>query len=342
MNSAYNRYTSLLGKLIGYGFIIAIIYLMLATLVVFGALVQINRHVVLDVPWLLAVERHLYLNGAWNVWQTQVDCVDFDEVLIYKPKLGACEFENIEFQTTLNFDEFGRSSGHTTTGNNAIAVVGDSFAMGWGVKDNETFSAVLEARLEQPVYNLGVSSYSTYRELSRLKQTDVARAASTLVIQYTANDLAENRQLRSGSRDRSVTTFTEITGGNTRSEKQTLPYLLSGLEYSLRYPIDLLPGRNVESSQFYDFSDHYEPLVNVLTEFEDFLQNKRIIVIYVNSWGRTFANFPVGKDHSFENLTFIELELSSSDFFLLDPHLNARGHRQIAEQLADVLSMPGS
>ena len=38
--------------------------------------------------------------------------------------------------------------------------------MQWvGVNDNETFSALLEKKLNKPVYNLAVSGYGTTREI---------------------------------------------------------------------------------------------------------------------------------------------------------------------------------
>ena len=33
--------------------------------------------------------------------------------------------------------------------------------MGWGVNDNETFSHILENKINKNVYNLAVSSYGT-------------------------------------------------------------------------------------------------------------------------------------------------------------------------------------
>ena len=47
----------------------------------------------------------------------------------------------------------------------SILVLGDSIAMGWGVNDYETFSYLLEKNLKMKVYNLGVSSYGTIREI---------------------------------------------------------------------------------------------------------------------------------------------------------------------------------
>jgi hypothetical protein len=39
-----------------------------------------------------------------------------------------------------------------------VVVTGDSFAMGWGVNDAETFSAVLQERYHHRTTNAGVSS----------------------------------------------------------------------------------------------------------------------------------------------------------------------------------------
>ena len=80
-------------------------------------------------------------------------------------------FNNIEFKTIISFDEFGRTSDHPINNDsNGIAVLGDSFAMGWGVNDKETFSYLLEKKINRPVYNLGVSGYGTIRELIRLQE----------------------------------------------------------------------------------------------------------------------------------------------------------------------------
>ena len=57
---------------------------------------------------------------------------------------------------------------HPFTKRPGIAVLGDSHAMGWGVNDDETFSAVLEKKIDKPVYNLAVSGYGTIREFNKI------------------------------------------------------------------------------------------------------------------------------------------------------------------------------
>ena len=72
-----------------------------------------------------------------------------------------------------------------------IAVIGDSIAMGWGVKDNETFSYNLQKKLEKS-YQRGVSSYGTIREIKRLKRSKYYNQVDTIIIQYHVNDKGEN------------------------------------------------------------------------------------------------------------------------------------------------------
>lgn len=71
-----------------------------------------------------------------------------------------------------------------------VIVLGDSFAFGWGVEQNQTFSALLESE-GLKVLNAGVSSYGTVRELKLLERLDLSNNP-TIIIQYTSNDITEN------------------------------------------------------------------------------------------------------------------------------------------------------
>ena len=74
--------------------------------------------------------------------------IEFDKDLIFIPKETSCEFKNFEYNTVLTFDKYGRYSNHPLENGPGIAVLGDSHAMGWGVNDNETFSAILEDKID--------------------------------------------------------------------------------------------------------------------------------------------------------------------------------------------------
>ena len=135
----------------------------------------------------------VYYNGVVNVWSSDPDCAIYDDKLLYVPSSG-CAFNNPEFTSTLSFDQNGRiSPGRTISGDvDPIFVLGDSFAMGWGVNDDETYSYLLEQHLNIPVYNLGVSSYGTVREIKRGIMHPEFDKARCLIIHYFKNDKEEN------------------------------------------------------------------------------------------------------------------------------------------------------
>ncbi len=76
-----------------------------------------------------------------------------------------------------------------------IAVLGDSFAWGFGVNNDQTFSAVLERQLGDgySVVNFGVSGYGRGQQWLQL-QRDVSRVQpdAVIVMAYPGNDLYDN------------------------------------------------------------------------------------------------------------------------------------------------------
>ena len=67
--------------------------------------------------------------------------------------------------------------------------------MGWGVNDDETFSALLEKNLNRNVYNLSVSSYGTRRELIRLEKSKQEKARMPIVCLMQVNRLLTQKIL---------------------------------------------------------------------------------------------------------------------------------------------------
>jgi len=72
-------------------------------------------------------------------------------------------------------------------------VAGDSYAMGWGVQQDESFPELIERRTGRRVLNAAVSSYGTVREARLLDRVDLSRT-TTLIVQYAANDFNENEE----------------------------------------------------------------------------------------------------------------------------------------------------
>ena len=90
-------------KIIGYLIIIIINYLLISLFVFAFSLISLQNGKVYDIIWIKYVQKKIYdMTGFRNVFQHNTnDCVKFDEILIYVPKVGECEFSNPDFKTKL-------------------------------------------------------------------------------------------------------------------------------------------------------------------------------------------------------------------------------------------------
>jgi hypothetical protein len=111
--------------------------------------------------------------------------------------------EREEFSVGVSVNEHGLRGGPVgprQDGVSRVLVLGDSFAFGYGVGDDETFAAYLEACLNRTgpgafeVMNAGVPGYGTVDQLNFLRSRAEALAPDFVVLQFlSANDLDDNR-----------------------------------------------------------------------------------------------------------------------------------------------------
>jgi hypothetical protein len=135
-----------------------------------------------------------------NVIQLDERFARYDPELLYTLRPGAFTFANVEYSTGYVVNSLGVRDDERSLAQPEIVVVGDSYAMGWGVQQDETFPQVLERRTGRRVLNTAVSSYATVREMLMLDRVDL-RAATTLIVQYCSNDFNENEEFeRNGNR----------------------------------------------------------------------------------------------------------------------------------------------
>ena len=317
-------------KIFGITFLILINYIFIFFLIyIFSALLLINK-ITPEIKLIRDYQRNFYqFGGIREIWQSDENCIEYDKELIFVPKKTSCDFNNIEFDTTLKFDDLGRFSNHPSNDNNGIAVLGDSHAMGWGVNDNDTFSAILEKKINRPVYNLAVAGYGTPRELIRLEKSKLINEVETVIIQYCYNDYGENKDFVINTEDQAKEKFDIVGNSNPVS---FFKKLRKSFRYSLTIPIDILTNKN----QFMDFNSHKNLFESRLKE-SSILNNKEIIVFYVNGYDMKFFNFPKGKSNNFENLNYYDFDLGEKYTFRVDGHLSAVGHKYVAEELYKIL-----
>ena len=117
-----------------------------------------------------------------------------DEQLCYKlvPNFEGQLASPAEYRITVSTNSLGfRDDEIRAKEKDRIVVVGDSFALGIGVEEEETFSTLLERKLtEYEVINTGVPSYETWREKRYLQQSKLE--PDIVILAFFHNDINGN------------------------------------------------------------------------------------------------------------------------------------------------------
>ncbi len=140
---------------------------------------------------LLKVFREYYMVKDRRIIQFLSDSGKYDHELAYVLKPGKSHIEYRESEIDYSINSIGVRDDESSLISPEIVVVGDSHAMGWGVKQDQTFSSLLESRLEKSVLNAAIASYGTVRELRILERVNLDNL-KFLLIQYCRNDSQEN------------------------------------------------------------------------------------------------------------------------------------------------------
>lgn len=133
-----------------------------------------------------------YTQSDRRIIQYQPECAEYDAELTYRLKPGTCRFGGREFSNTYRINRIGTRDSNDALEAPEVVFTGDSYAMGWGVEQDQVMSAVLGDLTGLRVLNTAMSSYGTAREMMGLRRVDLSDT-TTLVIQYCDNDYPENR-----------------------------------------------------------------------------------------------------------------------------------------------------
>jgi hypothetical protein len=325
-------------KIFGYFFIIIINYLLISFFVFTFSYVSLINNKTYDLIWIKYIQKKLYFSGLRNLWNTDQKCSKFDKNLLYAPVTGECIFSNPEFSTKLNFDENRRLNliaDNIDDNEKVIAALGDSLTMGWGVNNDETYSFNLQKLVEKKVLNLGVASYGTIREIKRLKLNKFYNQIETIIIQYHLNDIYENESL-----DINKTYSKEEYNKYFLSNKNNLNiviYLLKNYKKSLRLLFshlnDLFFEKDIKEE--YNLTVHLNNLEKIINQnLKD--DDKRVIVFLINE---PHQKLIYEKKKKFNNFEFFTINIKQEHLFVIDDHLNKKGHKFVGKKLFDYLSM---
>ena len=315
--------------------VLSLNYVLISFIVFLFSYISLTNGKTYDFFWVKSIQEKLYLRGLRNIWQHNSDCVKFDKGLLYVPVDGECQFENPEFSTSLNFKDGIRKSKTNiefSEKKDSVALLGDSIGMGWGVNDDQTFAYHLEKISNKKIYNLAVSSYGTVREIKKLLSSNIYDKVDTIIIQYHANDLFENKYLKINDSYTEDDFKKKFDKEATKLNKTV--FFLKTFKTSLRlFFADIFDRVNPSANVYHvDFKEHSEYLEKLILENLKF-SKKRIIVVYIKEPNMKIHNFP----KSNKNIEYLLLPLVKEDFFIIDEHPNVNGHEEIAKKINSIL-----
>ena len=281
--------------------------------------------------------------------QFEAACARHDPVLGYTLKPGSCTFGGREFTNRYDINSLGVRDGEAVLSHPEIIVTGDSFAMGWGVEQDETFAALLRRRTGLKVLNAAVSSYGTVRELGILRSVPRDRL-KYLIIQYCGNDLEENREYYLQNRSLPVMTaekyeeYREIY----RESQRYYPGKYLWMKIGKRWEEMEQKRRQAQAPKL--DRDEIDLFLYALQNSGLDLDKATLIVFVMN--GRNpddNREFPAALKRKLaggdsppylKDMLVLDFsrQLGPEHFYVLDDHLNATGHAVIAAELARVIA----
>ena len=305
--------------------------------------------------------RKYYSSFERAIIQYLPECAQYDKRLGYTLKPGSCQFKNREFDTVFDINTLGVRDDEASLEAPRIVVAGDSYAMGWGVEQDQTFAQIVEEKTGKKVLNTGISSYGTTREMTLLKKVDTSRM-EYLIIQYADNDYWENRAAARDVNNLRIIedyVYNHIVDEHARETRyypgKYILHLVPGIARKwLGIPDEeVLPPNRRDTDVI---ENEVMAFLNVLMNVDLDLRNVKIIVFDVMDASENpvidnkftsqlqreleSANYP----SQFKNMIVLDLssgldpEMHPDWYYPLDQHLNADGHRYIADELLEAMA----
>ncbi|HEY5604582.1 MAG TPA: hypothetical protein VIM41_15880 [Gammaproteobacteria bacterium] len=335
---------------------LAIVVVQLAVIIVIViALLEAIVAISLSSPKIGILPLHLvqniYSRFDRNVIQVMPECAQYDPYVTYLLKPGECLFENREFSTKYHINSLGLRDDEESLESPKVIALGDSFTMGWGVDQDETFVQRLEKSTGLKILNAGVSSYGTVREIRLLERLDLS-AAEYLVLQYTSNDVSENATLFTKgalnilSEEKYLDTVASTQKDLTYFPGKFAFNVLVQLQSELRKKYSTT---QIESEKNITIEQEVQYFINVLESSKIDLAKLKIVVFDISPHNQNKSVFAdelqrqikVSANNKWSKaiiIVRIENILNNDMYFILDDHPNALGHAAIAAELSSYIN----
>ena len=315
-----------------YVIILVINIFFLVFIVFFFSYVSLINNKTYDWFWINSIQKKLYFEGGLrNIFQASTDCIIFDENLFYKPKDGTCNFNNPEYLTKVTFKDGIRINPNNLIypkNNNSIILLGDSVAMGWGVNDDENYSAKLEKLIKSRIFNISVPNYGTIRQVKKLKEMTTLQNINNLIFHYSIDDYNENLEL-SIKKKYEYIEFEKLFLNNLANQNKIF-FLMRFYKKSFRILYhDIIKLINPDKYLIdVDLKEHIN-LAKKIIEDNININGKKIIILFTVTPEMKISNYPEETD----KFKIKIIEVDKKHIFKVDDHFNSVGHTFIANEL---------
>jgi hypothetical protein len=291
--------------------------------------------------------KNYYLGFDRSAVQLRRDCATYDEVLTYRLRPGTCTVRNREGVVEYSVNRAGLRDAEGALLAPSVIVLGDSQAMGWNVSAEAALPTRIAAHTGRLVLNAAISSYETAREMALLREV-VRPSTEFVVIAYCDNDADDNWHL-------------VATGALPHLDRPNYERVVADHERRVRYlpfkhiwrlgglVLGSMRGGSAASTPSTKPGFAAMNFLAILDASVDLLRGRHVIVFEVNSYNANsprFANavrqaaarLPLLTELASLHVVDTSSFLTDDDYFLIDDHLNPRGHDQVARRLAEVIN----
>ncbi|MBL7132109.1 MAG: hypothetical protein ISS45_12040 [Candidatus Omnitrophica bacterium] len=293
----------------------------------------------------------IYMDRYRSLIQLEPEYAHYDSDLTYTLKPGVFFFSNIEFKNRFQVNSLGVRDDEDSLNLPDIIVAGDSTAMGCGVDQDETYAQIIEQRTKLKVLNAGVSSYGTVREICILDRIDTENL-KYLLIHYDKNDYRENASFHNNNNTLNIT--------DERSYDRIAKRYLIGKRYyvgkyaifTFKYAAQRLRPYLFNDKKFFEnrklFKEQTKEndvdffLNALISAGTTELYKVKIVVLGDAEFIPRLRQKIHLKDYPnyISNLIAVDLsnKLTEDCYYILDDHINAKGHKIIAREILKIIS----
>lgn len=285
---------------------------------------------------LREVIRTIYAEYFRRIIVYQDQSGQYHKDLFYTLKPGKSTFDNLEFSTSYAVNSMGLRDQEEDLTRPEIIFLGDSFTMGWGVEQDESYPELLENKLQRKGLNASISSYGTAREHLLFQKTD-HQNCQLLVLQYCSNDEEENEYYVQSDFNFKPSSK-KVYRGRCFYDKINGAYYAFKYSFSIfKYSIGVILAKvkpRITIKEIPAIENLHKILQLIRAEYTGpiilfNLESHRTSVTIYQQFVQYFKAKSEPNLYLFNAAAF----LGEEDYFNIDDHLNLDGHQKLAKEL---------